>query len=1017
MRKKLLLGGVFLFCCFLQTMAQQRTVTGKVTSSDGSPLVGATVIVVGQKSGETTDANGAFSISVPQNAKQLQISYVGYQSETVDISGQSDVKVTLQSSAQALTDVVVTGYGTTRKKDLTGAVSQISSKDFTTGNLANPAQLFQGKVPGVVVTVPGGDPNGAISIRLRGQTSLSGGQSPLIVVDGVPLDDPNELADIPADDIASIDVLKDASAAAIYGSRGSNGVLVVNTKKGAAGKTTVTYDGSVSVDKVAKYYDMANAAQWKAGYTQLLTSQNATQGAIDTAIAGYDHGGNTDWQRALTRTGISTSHSISLSGGAHGFSYRASANYLDQQGVVINSGKNQLGLRFTAQQKALNDKLTLQVGILNSTTNRKLTDYNIFYEAYSTPAVYPVKNADGSYFAYTDFALQNPVQQQMEETDKAVENLTILNATVDYELIHGLKVGVRGSTSHFNDQLEFFEPVFPVVGNSNVGSLANSNDDSKKGDIHINFDKDWGKSNLSALAVYEYSKFSYNASGSVASNLLLDQIGAWNLGAAPQAYQHAYSARNESELISYVGRVAYNWANKYFVTASIRADGSSKFGPQNAFGYFPSVSVAWRLTNESFLQGVSWLNDFKINAGWGKTGDQENITAYETLQLMGPARPFYNAASNLWLRGYESQQNNNPNLQWEQRVGRNIGFNFAVAQNRFTGAFNYFNDISTKLLYTYTIPFPSPGAVVNTLLANVGTMTNKGAEFNMNWQVVRHSDFTWTLGGQISTVKTKITSLSGSFSNGVSTYKLSTDQVSEGSAQGRGLSAAPITYLKVGYTPYVFWMPHYVGLDKDGNEMYEVKGDSTTTDVLKATNYYTDPAPKFTYGITSDFTYKQFGLSFFLRGVSGGKIFDNSRMVLDNINRFGGNNGTVEASKNGITNPNQVSDHWLENASYLRMDNVNLSYTLKPVGVFQSIKLYIAANNLFVITKYRGLDPEINVAYSPGNAMFDALGSAGVGNSFSQNGSAGPYIDASYSGTGFYPKTRSYTLGVNVTLK
>jgi iron complex outermembrane receptor protein len=674
-------------------------------------------------------------------------------------------------------------------------------------------------------------------------------------------------------------------------------------------------------------------------------------------------------------------------------------------------------LHFSAQQKALNDKLTLQVGILHSTTNRKLTDYNIFYEAYSTPAVYPVKNADGSYFEYTDFALQNPVQQQMEETDKAVENLTVMNAVVDYELIHGLKIGVRGSSSRFNDQIEYFQPVFPVVGNSNIGSLANSNNSSMKGDVHLNYDKDWGESHISALAVYEYNDFNYNATGTVASNLLLDAIGAWSLQSAPQAYQHSYSDRNETQLISYVGRVAYNWANKYFITGTIRADGSSKFGPQNAFGYFPSVSVAWRLTNESFLQNVRWLNDFKINAGWGKTGDQENINPYSKLQLYGPVGSYYNAASGLWLTEYGPTQNSNPNLQWEQRVGRNIGFEFAVAQNRLTGAFNYFSDKSTKLLYDYTIPFPSPGAVVNTLLANVGTMTNKGAEFNMNWQVVRHSDFTWTLGGQISTVKTKITSLEGNFGNGVSTYKLSTDQVSRGSAQGRGLSAAPITYLKVGYTPNVFWMPHYVGLDKDGNELYEVKGDSTTTDGLKATNYYTDPAPNFTYGITSDFTYKQFGLSLFLRGVSGGKIFDNSRMVLDNINRFGGNNGTVEALKNGITNANQVSDHWLENGSYLRLENVNLSYTFKPVGVFQSIRFYIAANNLFVITKYRGLDPEINVADAPGNVMFDALGSAGVGNSFSQNGSAGPYIDASYSGTGFYPKTRSYTLGVNITLK
>lgn len=1017
MRKKLLLGGVFLFCCFLQTIAQQRTVTGKVTSADGSPLVGATVLVVGQKSGETTDATGNFSINVPANAKQLQISYVGFQSENVNISGLSQVNATLQTSAQALSDVVVTGYGTTRKKDLTGAVSQISSKDFTTGNLSNPAELFQGKVPGVVVTVPGGDPNGAISIRLRGQTSLSGGQSPLIVLDGVPLDDPNALADIPADDIASIDVLKDASAAAIYGSRGSNGVLVVNTKKGMAGKTTVTYDGSVSVDKVAKYYDMANGSQWKEGYTKLLTSQNATQGAIDTAIAGYDHGGNTDWQKALTRTGVSTRHNVSLSGGAHGFSYRASANYLNQQGVVINSGRDQLGLNFSAQQKALNDKLTLQVGILHSTTNRKLTDYNIFYEGYSTPAVYPVKNSDGSYFAYTDFALQNPVQQQMKETDRGVENLTIMNAVVDYELIHGLKIGVRGSSSLFNDQIEFFEPVFPVVGNSNVGALANSNDRSMKGDVHLNFDKNWGQNNLSALAVYEYNDFNYNANGSVASNLLLDDIGAWNLQSAPQAYQHSFTNRYETQLISYVGRVAYNWAQKYYLTATIRADGSSKFGPANAFGYFPSVSAAWRLTNESFMRNIGWLNEFKINAGWGKTGDQENISPYSKLQLYGPSGSYYNAASGLWLTQYGPIQNANPNLQWEQRVGKNIGFDFAVIQNRLTGSFNYFSDKSTKLLYDYTIPFPSPGAVVNTLLANVGTMTNKGAEFNMNFQIIRNSNFTWTLGGQISTVKTRITSLEGSFGNGVSTYKLSTDQVSEGSAQGRGLSAAPITYLKVGYTPYVFWMPHYVGLDKNGNELYAVNGDSTTTDVLKATNHYTDPAPKFTYGITSDFTYKQFGLSFFFNGVSGGKIFDNSRMVLDNINRFGGNNGTVEALSNGVTNPNQVSDHWLENGSYLRLENVNLSYTLKPVSMFQSIKIYVAANNLFVITKYRGLDPEINVAYSPGNVMFDALGSAGVGNSFSQNGSAGPYIDASYSGTGYYPKTRSFTFGVNVTLK
>jgi iron complex outermembrane receptor protein len=1018
MRKKLLLSSLVALFCFFQTMAQQtRTVTGTVTSTDGTPLSNASVIVAGQRTGVSTAMDGTFSINVPSKTAILMVSYVGSETQRINVTDLSTVKIILQTASQALADVVVTGYGTTRKKDLTGAVSQISSKDFTSGNLSSPAQLFQGKIPGVVVTVPGGDPNAAISIRLRGVTSLSGGQTPLIVVDGVPLADPNTFSDIPASDIASIDVLKDASAAAIYGSRGSNGVLVVNTRKGASGRTTVEYNGSVSDDQVGKLFPMADAAQWKQGYTQLLTSQGATPASIATAIAGYDHGGNTDWQKALTQTGISNNQSISISGGAKGFSYRGTANYLDQQGVVINTGRNQLGLRFTAQQKALNDKLTIQAGIINSTTNRKLTDYNVFYEAYSSPSVYPVKNADGSYFAYTDFALQNPVEQQQQETKNDVENLTIINGSVDYELIQGLKVGVRGSTTHYGNQYEFFEPVYPAVGNSNVGAVANENNDLKQGDIHLNYDNSWGKSNLSALAVYEYSDFRDNQSGAVASNMLLDALGAWSLQSAPQQYQHSYSSKYETQLISYVGRVAYNWDQKYFVTGSIRADGSSKFGTKNAYGYFPSGSVAWKISNESFMQHISWLNELKINAGIGVTGDQDAIGAYTKLQLYGPQGSYYNAASGLWLTQYGPTQNANPNLQWEERVGRNIGFNFAVLQNRLTGAFNYFNDESKKLLYDYTIPFPSPGAVVNTLLANVGTMSNKGAEFNLNYEVIRKRDFTWTAGGQISSVVTRITSLAGSFSNGESTYKLSTDQVPEGSAQGRGLSSAPITYLKVGYTPYVFWMPHYLGLDKNGNETYEVKGGSPTKNVLNATNYYTDPAPKFNYGFNSNFTYKDFGLSFFLRGVSGGKIFDNQRMVLDNINRFGGNNGTVSALSNGITNAPQASDHWLEKASYLRMDNINLSYTLRPKGLFQTIRFYIAANNVFVITSYRGLDPEINVASSPGNVMSNALGSANVGNSFLPNGSVGPYIDAAYSGSGYYPKSHSYSFGVNLTLK
>jgi TonB-linked SusC/RagA family outer membrane protein len=1021
--KRLLKGiSVLMICVSFTQLAfsQTKVVTGTVVDDKGAPIQGASVAVKGvSKGGTTTDAGGAFTLSVPESARTLVISSVGFTQKEIDITGKTSVSVALVTNSQSLSDVVVIGYGTARKKDLTGAVSQIASKDFTTGNLANPAQLIAGKVPGVVVTQPGGDPNGVFTIRLRGQTSISGGQTPLIVIDGVPLDDPATFANIPAGDIASIDILKDASAAAIYGSRGANGVMVVNTKKGVSGKAVIEYNGSVSVDKVGTLYDMANATQWKEGYTKLLTSQGASAGKIDSSIAGYDHGGNTDWQRALAQTGVSTSQYVSISGGSNGFSYRGSVNYIDQQGVVINSGRKQLGLHFVAQQKALDDKLVMQFGILNTNTTRKLTDYNIFYEAYSSPPVYPVKNPDGSYFTYSDFALQNPVQQQAEETQNVTENFTILSATADYEIIPGLKVGVVGSTSQFNSQYEYFEPVFQGVGNSNVGSLTTGNIDSKKGNAHINYAKSWGKGNLTLTGVYEYNLFENNQNGSVASNLLLNSIGAWSLQSAPQQYQHAYSERDESMLISYIGRATYNWDQKYFITASIRDDGSSKFGANNAHGIFPSAAGAWRISNENFMKNISWLNELKINAGWGKTGNQDAIGAYSKLELYGPVGSYYNGASELWLTQYGPTQNANPNLQWEVRTGRNIGFDFAIMSNRLTGGFNYFNDITTKLLYTYTIPFPSPGAVVNTLLANVGGMSNKGYEFNLNYQLVHTNDFSFTVGGQISSVMTRITSLAGSFGNGVSTYALSTDQVPEGSAEGRGLSGAPITYLKVGYTPEVFWMPHYIGLNSKGQEMYDSAKGGTTTNVLAAENFYTDPAPKFNYGINLAFTYKAWGLNMFLRGVSGAKIFDNTRMVLDNINRFGGNNGTVEALTNGITNGPQASDHWLENASFLRMDNLNLTYTFKPIGQFQSIRVYFAANNVFVITKYRGLDPEIRVAGGSTNALQNALGSAGVANSFSQGGSTGnqQYIDAAYSNDGFYPKTHSYTLGVNITFK
>lgn len=971
MGKKLLLNGLFLFCCFFQTFAQQRTVTGTVTSTDGTPLVGATVLVVGHKSGVTTGSDGTFSINVPENAKQLQISYVGSETKTVDISSASNVSVSLTNSATNLSDVVVVGYGTVRKKDLTGAVSMVQSKDFNQGVVTNPIQQIQGKVAGLVITLPGGDPNANPIIRLRGQTSLSGGQTPLIVLDGVPLDDPSQISNIPTGDIISYDVLKDASATAIYGSRGANGVIIVNTKKGKTGQAIVEYNGYVGMDKQSKKYDFLTGPEWRKAVTN---------------PGSFDKGANTDWVDAITRVAYSQSHNVAISGGANGFNYRASVSYLNQEGIIINSGKEQYGLRFNAQQKAINDKLELNVGIISTQTNRKLTNYGNVSKVYNTPPVYPVYNADGSYFAFSDFEQYNAVEHINEELNKGVETLNLLYGTANYELFNGFKAGVTGSLSHFNRQNRFFQPSFPVEGNVNNANDNNYNEDSKKGDIHLNYNKDFGKSTVGATAVYEYNFFTNNSFSAGGRQFIVPENQDNNLGSGNSLYNSIGSFREEYKLISFLGRINYNYAGKYFLTASLRRDGSSKFGLNNRWGNFPSVDVAWVLTQEDFLSHVSWLNLFKIRLGYGETGNSDAISPYSTLLTYGPGGRYYNPVTQTYPQTYSPNQNANPDLKWETRKGKNLGVDFAIFNNRISGDFNIFRDVTDNLLYTYTVP--TPPFFINTILANVGSMSNKGEELSITAEILRNPDkLSWTLGGQITFIKTRVESLSGTYAG----YKLSTDQIPGGYAVGRGLSAYPITFLKPGYAPYEFYLPHFTGIDKDGNQLLDGK---TPTEEPNPKKYYIDPSPKFTYGINNTLSYGNWDFNFFLRGVVGQKIFNNTLLNFENINRLPGNNVTREALTNGIKDAALVSDLWLEKASYLRLDNATLAYTFNHVKGIEKLRVYVSGNNLFVITPYRGLDPEI------------------------QNGNTNQaYIDVTYYGDAFYPRTRSFSLGVNVSFK
>ncbi len=993
---------MFLLCLYtLPAMAQNVVVSGKVTDSkDGSPIPGVSILVKGTSAGTVTDISGNYKLSVPSSSKTLVISYIGYDKKEVEVTGPT-LNITLNASATALSEVTVVsiGYGSARKKDVTGAVSNLSAKNFNQGGITNPLDQLAGKVAGLVITQPGGDPNQSASIRLRGQSSLQGGQSPLFVVDGVILNDPNQFQNIPPSDIASYDVLKDASAAAIYGSRGANGVIIVTTKRGAAGKASVTYDGQVGSGSQSKYYDLLTADQFRQAVSTLYP----------TALSTVDKGGNTDWQKAITRTAGQQRHNVAISGGQNTFNYYASANYSDQQGIVINTGKEQLGLSFKGEAKALDNKLDIKMGLQNVSTNRSFVDYANFSYMYNAPPTYPVKNADGSYYAFSDFNLANPVEHMQESYFRGYEYLTLINGSADYNITNELKVGVLGSTTRNNVQDHGFIPTFPLEGNVNQAAQSSENTNSYTGNIHLAYDKTFGKGTLSVIGGYEYNDYLYsNFVANGQQYITPDQLDN-NLGSGNTLFNGIRSYKDRYLLISFFARAAYNYNDRFYLTATLRQDGSSKLGMDNQKGWFPSFDLAYRFKKD-LLSNVDWIDDMKIRAGYGVTGNTDAISPTASFETVVAGNKYYDASSGYYPSSYSPNQNPNPALKWEQRTGRNIGLDFSFFNGRLSGDFNYFNDETKNLLANYNVP--TPPFLTPLILANVGTLTNKGTELALTGQIIKGHKLNWTASGQIAFIKTTITSLSGEYSYAGVTYQLNATQIPQGYARGRGLSSNPITFLKPGYSPYVFFLPHYTGTDAQGNQTFD---GQTIAQNPNPAGHYIDPAPKFNYGITNNFDYGNWTLNFALRGIYGQKIFNNTRLNIETVTRLPGNNITQGALTNGIKDAPVASDLWLESASFLRLDNASLRYNFKNVGFASVLGVYVATNNLFVITKYKGLDPEVKTENAKPN-VYGQTGSLLFNNNLSGSQNQA-YIDANYGGEAYYPRVRAFTLGVNVTLK
>lgn len=977
MFKHLSLKSVFFFIMlltgFLRLQAQDKIVSGKILDDKGSPISGATVLVKGTPAGTKSNESGAFSISVPAGKKILLISYVGFTSMEISISDERINNMILTSATNTLGDVVVVGYGSAKKKDVTGAVTNVSSKDFNQGAITNPIQQIQGKVAGLVITTSTGDPNANPSIRLRGQTSLSGGQDPLIVVDGVPLDDVNQLSNIPPGDIATYDILKDASATSIFGSRGANGVILITTKKGRAGSVKVEYNSFVAVDKQAKYLDLLTGDEWRKANPAGVGSN-------------YDNGANTDWQRAVTRAAYTHNHTLAISGGSKGFNYRGSVSYQNQEGIIINSGKQQVSVRFNAQQKALNDRLELNLGIISTQTNRKFVAPYTTERINGTSPALSVYNADGSYNAFNFSRGENNAVQGVDKMiTKGTEYMAQIFGTIDYELFKHFKIGAFGTYTNFNSTGNEFFPKNIEGNERNRAKKSLSTRNNRRGDLHFNYLNSFGKHNVSATGVYEYYYYTnvgFNVQG---ENFAIPFFQDNNLTTGDPTYTLMNSSKEEFKLISFLGRVGYNYASKYYLTASIRQDGSSKFGKNNRWGYFPSAGIAWRISQEAFLKRVSWIDELKLRVGYGQTGNSDAITPYAAI-LTYAALPntVFNPVTGTFITAYGPNQNANPNLRWERRIGRNIGMEFSLFNKRLTGDLNVFNDITENLLFDYTLPSPPffilPPASGNpeaaTVLANVGKLSNKGVELALNYRIIDKKDFSWSIGGQISSVRTRVETLAGKFAG--FTIK-DTIAIAGYSTDAQGSSTRPTTFLRSGYTPYVFYVGKFQGLDADGKQ------------IVDSVKQYIDPSPRFNYAFTNNFRYKNWNLSVFFRGVSGQKAYNNGLAYLESgvPQRFArGYNTTRAALTNGITDGQALSDRWLENASFLRLDNASLGYTFQHVKGVQNLSVFIGCNNLFVITKYRGLDPEIGVAFA--NSAY-----------ISRDNST--------------PRTRSVSVGVNVT--
>lgn len=969
------------FCMTGAVFAQKAVIKGNVVDENGEPIIGANILVKGSTNGTITDINGNYSLEV-ENAKGavLQISYIGYNSIEEAVKGRNAVSFKLEPSVVNLGEVVAIGYGTQTRREITGSVANVSEENFNKGVTRDASDLLQGKVAGLTITSGSGDVTRGSQIQLRGTSTLQNDQGPMIVIDGVPGGD---MSTVSPTDIESISVLKDASSAAIYGSRAAGGVILITTKRGSGSKTQINYDGYVTASTVANKPDMLNAQEWR--------DANKELGNDISLYDGYT--ADTDWFDAMMRTGISQNHSLSLSGGTSKSNYRASYTYMDRNGIARDNWMKRHSFRFQFQQRALNDKL--RIGLTGSTT---LTDMQMpfaddYILAYNMLPVYPVYNEDGSYFtgANKNYDQGNPVQNQDQNYKKRSNIYFYGQGDVQYTIIEGLTAKVNLYKSRFSSDYSEWQDPQNSRGDDNNGLAVRQNRtwDRELMEWTANYNKAFGNEEqhkIDAIIGYSWETNKYADQYAKATDFAVGSMGADNIQTGNLLkIGNVTSSRNEYKLISMFARAHYSYKEKYMVTATVRRDGSSKFGANNKWGTFPSVSAAWGISQESFMEDAKWINDLKLRAGYGVTGNQDGLQPYKSLELYQASGTYYSNGSQ--LTAFKVAQNANPNLKWEQTSMLNVGLDFTLFNSRLNGTIEWYSKQTSDMLYTYKVPTPT--YVYDKIAANVGDMSNKGIEILLNLDVIRNKNFTWNTSINLAHNKNKITKLSNDL--------YSTDRVYVGDPWIRGASGVTSHVVEEGYPVGQFFMLKCDGVDENGKFIIEdINGDGQITDDDRT--YCGDAQPDLTYGWNNTFSWKNWDASFFIRGTIGNKVLNNPVAAYGNNTYISGSNAMKNDNLMTMRENSRVCSYYIEDASFARLDNMSIGYTFntKKVDWLEKARVYVAAQNLFVITGYSGLDPEVE------NFRGEASDA---------NAGLSPGIEP----RNYMPKARSFTFGVNLT--